>query len=279
LNERANRPYALIDNYDGWSILYAKAEENGQFFFPERLNAEFLLKAKKTMGSQIYANQYLNEVFPEEDRKFRKEWFQYYDQRPNDTLTFCFIDPAISKKERSDYTGIVVIDVDYHGDWYVRMARRERITPTETIKLIFDLHREFKPKVIGIESQAYQEAILYFLAEEMRKTQTMIPVHGVKRLSGTDNFSKVMRILALQPRFEWGRIKLTRGMEDLETELLKFPRGTNDDIADALASIEEFVYYPQAPRKDTQNVNPHSAEFEKRIIQDLIKRQNESNGY
>lgn len=273
-----NRPYSLVDSYEGWSVLYAKAEENGYFFFPERLNAEFLLEAKKTMGSQLYANQYLNEVFPEEDRKFRKEWFQYYDQAPSGCFTFCFIDPAISKKERSDYTGIVVVDVDHRGDWYVRVARRQRITPTETIKLIFDLHREFKPRVIGVESQAYQEAILYFLAEEMRKQQTMIPVTGVKRTAGTDTFNKQMRILALQPRFEWGRIKLSRGMEDLETELLKFPRGTNDDIADALSSIEEFVYYPQAERKDTNNVNPHSAEYERRIIQEFVKRANAGNG-
>lgn len=265
------KPYSLIQNYKGWAIVYAKAEENGEYFFPERLNQQFLDKAKLTMGSMLYANQYLNEVFPEEDRKFRKDWFQYYDKTPENCYTFCFIDPAISKKARSDYTGIVVVDVDARGDWYVRVARRNKISPTETIKLIFDLHREFKPKMIGIETQAYQEALMYFLSEEMRKTQTMIPVTGVKRT----HESKEMRILALQPRFEWGRIKLLKGLEDLETELLQFPRGSHDDIADALASIEELVFYPQISRKEPEYVSPHSREYESRVIKSYIQRANE----
>jgi predicted phage terminase large subunit-like protein len=265
-----NKPYSLVDDLGGWSIIYAKAEENGNYFFPERLNEKFLFEAKKTMGSMLYANQYLNEVFPEEDRKFRKEWFLYYDQGPELKNTFVFIDPAISKKKTSDYTGIVVIEADHLGEWYVRLARRAKLDPTEIIDLIFDLNEQFRPKMIGVETVAYQEAILYFLGEEMRKRKVTIPVTGVKR--GRD--SKEMRILALQPRFEWGRIKLARGLEDLETELLQFPRGSHDDIADALASLEELVYYPTVPKKDETNVHHNKPEYESKIIRDLINRAN-----
>src|SRR6476659_3032760 len=98
-----------------WSVVYEEAvREDGSLFFPERLTHEFLEEARRKMGTYLFSNQYLNQIFPAEDQKFRKSWLKYYTVLPDVPLyNFAFIDPAISTEDGRDYTGIVVISVDH----------------------------------------------------------------------------------------------------------------------------------------------------------------------
>ena len=253
---------------NGWAICYKKAIGSGGLLFPERLSAEFLEKARKTMGSYLFANQYQNEVIPPDEQSFKAEWFKYYESLPKNLYRFAFVDPAIGQKDHHDYTGIVIVAVDDDGIWYVEVANRYRLTPTQLVSKLFELHQHIGLKVIGIETVAYQEALLYFLSEEMRKRQTTIPVTGVKR----DKTSKQTRILGLVPRFEWGRIYLAKAMTALEDELTTFPRGTHDDLLDALASIENIVFYPDKKEPTIERPNsPTDPRYESWYIQQLGK--------
>lgn len=119
---------------------------------------------------------------------------------------------------------------------------------------------------IGIESVAYQEALLYFVDQECRKRKVVLPVKGIPRSSQ----SKETRILGLVPRFEWGRITLARGLTDFEDEYNLFPRGTHDDILDALASLEELVFYPEKKEKKLEKPNsPADPNYERWYRQQL----------
>lgn len=43
-----------------WNVVYRGAyNKDGSLFFPEKLSQDFLESAKRTMGSYIFANQYL----------------------------------------------------------------------------------------------------------------------------------------------------------------------------------------------------------------------------
>lgn len=257
-----------------WSIVYEKAiKEDGSLFFPERLSLDFLDKAKKVQGTIIFANQYLNEVFPAEDAKFKREWFKTTLFIPPDVYNFAFIDPAISTKDGADYTGIVVVSVDHLANWYVRVARRERLTPTQIVQMIFDLQKNFGCMSIGVETVAYQKALLYMLDEEMRKRQAILPVTGVNR---GPTQSKEMRIMGLIPRYEWGRVYHVGEQSALERELLQFPRGEHDDVIDSLSSLESIIYYPELKKENTDGItNPHDPRYESSIIRRLVKTRNE----
>lgn len=257
----------------GWDVIYKRAyNDDGSLLFPERLSDDFLSEAKKTMGSYLFANQYLNEVFPSDDAKFKPEWFREYSCIPELTTTFAFIDPAISTEDGADYTAIVIIKCDCENNWYVVNATRARITPTQIVDKVFELYKIWKPNMIGIESVAYQKALIYMVSEETRKRNQIMPIQEVH--PGTKQ-TKEMRILGLVPRFEWGKLFLSPGLDDLRNELLQFPRGTHDDLADALSAIEKIVYYPQK-KKEVENVtNPHSANYERNVIKNLYKRANE----
>jgi predicted phage terminase large subunit-like protein len=257
-----------------WSVTYERAIRNdGSLLFPERLTKEFLDNARRTMGSYLFANQYQNEVIPDDEKSFKLHWLKYYKAIPENTYRFGFIDPAIGQDKHHDYTGISVIDVDTDGVWYLRLAQRVRLTPTEIVDKMFDLCREFQLKALGVEVVAYQEALLYILAEKMRERKITLPVKDIRRSST----SKQTRILGLVPRFEWGRLLIAQGMVDFEDEYNTFPRGKFDDILDSVASLEEIVFYPV--KKEIEIVKPHSphdTNYERWIIRDIVKRQQSS---
>jgi phage terminase large subunit-like protein len=247
-----------------WACVYEKAiRDDGSLLFPKKLSQEYLQRQRKAQGSYIFAHQYLNEIIPADDQDFKKEWLVKYEHLPKIKHTFAFVDPAISLEDVADYTAFVVVDVDTDNQWYLKVAKRVRITATQTIKLIFDLQAMFKCQRIGVEAVAYQMALMHFLDSEMRKRRVTLPVQAIKR--GPDK-SKLTRIRSLVPRFEWGRILIKDGLYDFEDEYLKFPRGTYVDILDALASIEEIAYPPEKPKELDIEPAPNSPDYEKWYI-------------
>lgn len=254
-----------------WEIVYEKAiRDDGSLFFPSRLTKEFLENARRTMGSYLFANQYQNEVIPEDEKRFRHEWLRPIKQIPQETYSFAFIDPAIGQENHHDYTGISIIDVDIMGNWYLKIANRYRLTPTQIVDKIFEINKQFSPKGIGIETVAYQEALLYILDERMKEKKVVLPVKDVKKR----NVSKQTRILGLVPRFEWGRIYVSPGMVDFEDEYNTYPRGSHDDILDSLASLEEIVFYPVKKEEKLEKPHsPHDPNYERWYIRDLVEKQ------
>lgn len=252
-----------------WSCVYKKAyNDDGSLFFPEKLSHEFLEETKHTMGSYIFANQYLNEIIPADKQVFKKDWFKYYDEVPSNVYNFAYVDPALSEADGSDNTGVVVVSVDSNKDWYIKYARRYRITPTEIVDLLFKIQKQFNCQVIGVEAVAFQKALLYFLGEEMRRRKIQLPVTPVVPPT---NKTKAARILALVPRMEWGHCYFNRGLVDLETEFLQFPRGAHDDLIDAAASIEQIFYAPPPePEWKTKPAANHP-DYEKWFIQQMHK--------
>lgn len=253
-----------------WSVVYEKAiRDDGSLFFPERLNQDFLDNARRTMGVYLFANQYLNQVIPDEAKNFKMEWIRFYSTLPSNTYRFAFIDPAIGQKSHHDYTGIAVVEVDDTGQWYLTHASRHRLTPTQIVDKIFDLHKRFPCQAIGIEQVAYQEALLYMVDQEMKRRNELIPLKGITRGASSKN----VRILGLVPRFEWGRILVSQGLVDFEDEFSTFPRGSHDDILDAVASLEELVFYPNKIKETNYATrDPNHPQYEAEYIRRLASR-------
>ncbi len=265
----------VVDN-EKWACAYDKAiRSDGSLLFPNKLSKEYLDRQRKIQGSYIFAHQYQNEIIPGDDQDFKKSWLVYYKDLPKIKHTFAMVDPAISLDQAACYTAFCVVDVDVNNVWYLKAARRVRITATQTVKLLFDLHSIYKCTLIGVETVAYQMAILHFLQDEMRKRKITLPVHGINR--GPDK-SKNMRIRSLVPRFEWQGILVKPGLIDFEDEYQKFPRGTFVDILDALSSIEEFSYPPEPEKKFKKQPAPNSPEYESWFIHHLKSKDNIDDG-
>jgi phage terminase large subunit-like protein len=164
-----------------WDVVYKRAyNPDGSLFFPERLSAEFLESAKKIQGSYIFANQYLNQIIPDDSKVFRKDWIRYYTEIPSKTHCFAFIDPAISEANTADFTAIVVIKVDDNKNWYVCSANRYKSNPTEIVNAIFRMYDEYKPQGIGVEDVAFQKALIYMVNQEMIRMYLICSHHQAR---------------------------------------------------------------------------------------------------
>ena len=210
----------------------------GDILFPQKFTWPVLDELKRQKGSYEFSSQYMNNPVEDETAIFQRKWLKYYediDTRGIKYNYFTTIDPAISAEKEADYSAIVTIGVDKYNNWFLCDIIREHLNPLQLINKIFEVYIRFYPISIGIEEEAFQKTLRYFIEEESRKRNCFIPL---KELKLDNRISKDMRIRALQPRYEAGSIfhkKALAHIDDLEDELLRFPRGAHDDIIDALA--------------------------------------------
>lgn len=218
----------------------------GTLLFPKRLGWKQLEELKRQQGVSHWSAQYMLNPVPEENAVFKRV-FRYYEEtdlkgiRMNKFIT---IDPAVSEKKEADFSAMICVGVDANNDWYILDVWRDKVQPKRLIEQIFYWDEKWKPISIGIETVAFQKALQFFIYDEMKRKNKFIPM---KELGHTDR-SKDERVRGLQPRYETGSVfhnKANTYTDFLEDELLRFPRGKNDDLADALASQLELAFPPK----------------------------------
>lgn len=227
------------DGKPTWEAKYAMTNEEA-----ERTGKISLEDKKIQFGSLVYSAEMLNRPIDEASQKFFKKWFKYKTRDEIDHIKkryFVLIDTALSKNAKSDYTGISKVFVDEANNWYVS-ARQYKINPKALIDLIFQLHDDGAEK-IGIEKTAYIEAVEPFLKEEMDK-RNKFPFIVMLSHGG---INKETRIEGLIPRYEGGKVfHITGECDDLEEQLVKFPKGLHDDVVDSLAYGNKLCEPPRA---------------------------------
>jgi len=220
-------------------------DSNGvkSYFFPQRLTPQFLKDQREDLGNYLYSCQYLNSPTDDETAEFKKSWFKNYTEDEITKLslnTFITIDPAVSKKEEANFTGIIINSVDIQNNWFFRKVEKLKIDSPEMIEKIFELNRLWHPLKIGIEKEKYTLVLKPFLDQEMKKRNEFPPVEEMTLKES----NKEMRIRGLAPRYERGQIyhnKEDNGRFDLEDEAMRFPRGKNDDLLDSASMQSELT--------------------------------------
>jgi len=242
--------------YETWDIIKHKAiatedapnRKEGEALWPDKFPLQKLLKKKAVMGSYEFSALYQQTPVDEENRKFKQSWFQYRDYkevREKQTYNTMTIDPRGKDdiKLGKDYIGIVVNFIDDQNKWNI-MARRQKLSATGLIDLMFTNWQRYNLHVIGIEDNQFTEGLKKSINDEMELRGVYLNIIYLKH-GGTQ---KELRIEALVPRYEHGGIYHIKqdGVNtcvDVEEELTLFPKATNDDASDALA------YQDQASQK------------------------------
>jgi phage terminase large subunit-like protein len=220
-----------------------RAITDGKALWPEHLDLGELEKIKKNYIEQgqgyLFYQEYQNDPVSDEHRKFKIEKFRYYEEKDlQDKRLKCFItiDRAYSAEKTADFTGIVINRVDNENNWHIR-SERFKGTEAELIEKIFDLKSYYKPIKIGIEQNAFEYTIKPALVEEMRRRNNFFSITELKH----GGVNKNMRIEGLLNRFEAGAIKFLKTDTDIIDELIRFPKGVHDDLADACAHQLELA--------------------------------------
>lgn len=233
-----------------FNIMKRKVVEGRDPIWPKKFTPSHIKKLREQKGPYEFSSQYNNEPLPDEDQTFIKDWFRYYlddDLKRRNLFNFTMVDPAISQESGADYTVITTIAVDEYYNWFIREVIRKRMLPNEIIDEMFRVNEIWKPINMGLEIVAYQKMLAYAIREEMRRRKKYLPLIELK----PHNKSKEARIKSLQPGYYNGKIFHKEHMENLEyleDELLRFPRGTHDDIIDTLAYFTDFASPPKSDR-------------------------------
>lgn len=255
----------LENERDSFNILVRQAKEkDGTLFFPERLTEAFLEEQKKRQGTYIHSCQYYNQPVDDDTATFKqsyiryKKWEQVKDMPMN---WFLAIDPS-EEGPYSDYVAMVLAGMDYQQEIYVRKVYRAKMTDAQTINLMFDWYLKYQPRRIAVEIIATQSRFGKALLLEQKERGIWLPIKEIKSRES----SKEDRIETLAPFYEFGRIhhiETCDQIDDLEYELLHFPKGSHDDMIDALATILEIAQPPTGRR-----VRPGAEERERKRTTD-----------
>jgi predicted phage terminase large subunit-like protein len=228
----------LVESESFDKLIRPAIGEDGELFFPTRLSHEYLAEMRREQGVYIFNSQYMLNPIDDTSATFKKANIQYFIDTPPLVAKYILIDLAISKKQTADYTVVMTIGITHDKKIYILEYDRGRYNPRETLDAIFSAYRKHSQlvKVVGIETVAYQKAMLYLIQDEMRRTGTYLPLKELKA-----DMDKTRRITALQPLFEMGDVFIRPNMKELEQELLEFPYSRHDDTLDSLAYILQVL--------------------------------------
>lgn len=218
--------------------------EDGSYFFPTRLGPKRLEELKKSQGIYIFNSQYMLNPISSENAVFRPQDIKYYDDcdLPKKYYTFITVDLAISQKEKADNTVIMVSSVDADSNIYIREIEAGKFTPQDTIDKIFNMVNKYKKDrllKVGVESVAWQKALIYFLRDQMRARGHFFPLVELKA-----DKDKIRRAHALAPFVENGAFYIKKDMTTLFQEMIEFPLGKHDDHVDAASYIPQIMRKP-----------------------------------
>jgi len=231
----------VMDNNPSYKVITraVREDENG---LPDakgkvvwdRFDEEVLLDLERDLGPYMFSALFMNDPTSASNQVFQRDWINYYEEAPKGLLYCTSVDPAASDMEESedpDYNVVMTTGINpRNGHIYVIEYTRERMTPGQLIDNIFRHEAKYHPIEVRIEAISYQRTLCYWLEQKQNKLGRNFPVVQIKGLKG----SKEDRIRALQPFFCNNRIFIRVRHDNLERELLAFPKGAHDDLPDAL---------------------------------------------
>jgi len=211
-------------------------DEGGEVQYPSRFPESVLDGIEHALGPYMYKCLYLNSPVSGSQMTFQASWFRYYETEPQGLMVMISVDLASDPKDlkgrQSDFNVVMVTGKDMKtGNIYVLDFWRARANPGEVLDALFRMVALWKPIKVLIEAIAYQNTLAYWARERMKKQNLWFLVENITH----GRAKKEKRILGLVPLVAGGVLKFRSWMKDLVNELLVFPLGAFDDIADALS--------------------------------------------
>jgi predicted phage terminase large subunit-like protein len=147
------------------------------------------------------------------------------------------IDPAISTKDDSAYSAIVVagqpLDAEGGRHIFVLDCERGHWSVGEQIDHLLRAARRWQARTVRIEDVAYQRALGEVLSKEMRERGTRLAVQMVR-----PDADKLMRASAWSPLVEDGTVVFDRGLDMLVEAMLSVPQDRRQwDLVDAAGLV------------------------------------------
>ncbi|MBN2080910.1 phage terminase large subunit [bacterium] len=214
----------------------------GEPLWPGRWTKARLAERQREIGDRAFAQEFLNQPLSLAGQVFRAGDFLSYDPAqlkqaggqwylgPEPLTVAIGVDPAVGEQSRHDYFAACVLGLAGSAAApriYLLDLLRDRLRFSAQLTQLARLNRQWLPRLIGIESTAYQAVL------SQRAWEAGLPVSAL-----SDNRPKAVRIEAAAVHAARGAILLpTAGawVAEFRSEALEYPAGAHDDQLDAFA--------------------------------------------
>jgi predicted phage terminase large subunit-like protein len=177
---------------------------------------------------------------PEQGDFFRAEWFRPYTTLPplEQMHVYGASDFAVSAG-RGDFTVHVLVGLHTSGQLYLLDLWRRQASTDVSVDAFLDLVKQWKPIGWAAEKGQLANAIEPFLRQRQRERNIYVwtetfPTKGDKSVRAQSIRGKLAVDGMLVPeRASW--------WPEVRAELLSFPAGKHDDVADALALVGQIL--------------------------------------
>ncbi|MFI8229420.1 hypothetical protein ACIGDI_11355 [Streptomyces sp. NPDC085900] len=150
--------------------------------------------------------------------------------------TLLCVDPAVTTKKTSDYTGFAVVSRGSDGNLYVRYAEQFKLPGPGLKEKALELCERFGAQVLYIETN--QGGDLW---------QSVFDGVPAKYRSMRSTEKKEIRAARALDFYRKGRVFHTGHFDTLQTQMFAFPKVAHDDVLDAVVSgVLYFLGKPQA---------------------------------
>jgi predicted phage terminase large subunit-like protein len=216
----------------------------GEALHPSRYSLSDLLALKGTFNDpDDFEALYQQNPVPETGVFFEKTDIRYYRRADLPSRDDCAVvnawDLAISERQTADFTAGFEGLLTRNDDMYITKRVKGHLPSDKIAEAMLDMQKDSGTMHVGVEAGQIQMAIgpLLDIMIKQRKqysfTLTEMP---------TGRRDKPTRAQTFRGRMRQGKVYLPHPDEcpwvlDLVKELLKFPKGKNDDQVDALAHM------------------------------------------
>lgn len=244
---------ALKHGYDIKNLKYLRSK--GQALHPQRYDLAKLNRSRKAMSSRFWNALYQQNPVPEDGDYFVKSYFKRAAlPQPRFCNIYMAWDFAISEKQTNDYTvGVVGLQ---DPDDMLTIADVVRFKSGDAffiVEAIINMVKRWHIKGqmlsfrAGFEDGQIFRAIQMLLKKRMQEEKMYFSYDVLKPIT-----DKMARARPLQGRMQQGMIAYNKDAEwysVVQTEMLRFPAGLNDDTVDAQAWLAQMVVGVQPPKR------------------------------
>ena len=284
----AGTRYHYFDTYgvmikSGVPYTIITATDNGEMDGnPIFLNKKQLEDKKKEQGIYIFSCQNLLKPVAKADQTFTRGMIKYYKKIPKNLNYYLAVDPANTKKKKSDYTAGIVFGFSSDRKIYIIDGFHDKLDLKERYDVIKFTNERYKLQRIGYEKYGMQSDMDYFRMENER-TSYFMPMFTMK-----GSMSKEDRILRLVALFGQGAIlfpstinywckydgRNVNIIDKLIFEMESFPFGEHDDLLDTLARMFD-LFLNNPSEKPPVEVKPEDKYLVKNVFSRVIKQNKE----
>jgi phage terminase large subunit-like protein len=200
-------------------------------------------------------------------RDLSGEWLKYYG--PEDLRDdagnaiklrkYMGVDPAVSMSGKGDRFVISVVGVSDDNRVFLLDQYAARIPFVEQLEKIEEYYINWKPEIIGIESNAYQAALVQ-QAERLPSMPPIVPIFAKGK--------KYERLLAMSPLFRIGKVRIKREHRDFIDEWINYDSSLSRPKDDCLDSVEIALRTAGALIGDLGAERQESSGLDKWILED-----------